>query len=174
MSSSEQCMKPIVSVAVVLSALYRLMAVNWSQSVLMWANCNHKEHNWATYCQHSHLWERKTVFLSTPSPLPSSSSQRLTCDSATCVFYSRLAAARGQRAAEMPGCLYILPVSRCKRMKERMVFIHLYWEAGKQWRAGSGGGGQAGGEGWQTKRRSREDKRSVWGGVGGHLCNWLC
>lgn len=131
----------------------------------MWANCNHKEHNWATYGQHSHLWERKTVFLSTPGPLPSSSSQRLTCDSATCVFYSRLAAARGQRAAEMPGCLSILPVSRCKRMKERMVFIHLYWEAGKQWRAGSGGGGQAGGEGWQTKRRSREDKRR-----GGGIC----
>lgn len=151
------------------------MAVNWSQSVLMWANCNHKEHNWATYCQHSHLWERKTVFLSTPSPLPSSSSQRLTCDSATCVFYSRLAAARGQRAAEMPGCLYILPVSRCKRMKERMVFIHLYWEAGKQWRAGSGGGGVKQGVKGGRLRGGAGRIREVCVGVGGwHLCNWLC
>lgn len=50
-------------------------------------------------------------------PSSSSSPERLICDWACCVFYRRLAAARGQRAAEMPRCLYILPVRRCKRMK---------------------------------------------------------
>lgn len=79
-------------------------------------------HNSATFTFLHHC-----ILLTPPSPLsqsteplkhfPSFSLERLMCDWACCVFYRHLAAARGQRAVEMPQCLYILPVRRCKRMK---------------------------------------------------------
>lgn len=86
-----------------------------------------------SYITTSHLCTpppfKKIFFFTSFTPLsfwstfpfhPSSSSfspERLICDWACCVFYRRLAAAWGQRAAEMPQCLYILPVRRCERMK---------------------------------------------------------
>lgn len=88
----------------------------------------------------------------------SSNPERLICDWACCVFYRRLAAARGQRAAEMPQCLYILPVRRCKRMKRDWHSIILA-EKLKYSR------------GWMEADKEDEDEGEEERGA--FFCNWL-
>lgn len=89
-------------------------------------------------------------------PSSSSSPERLICDWACCVFYRCLAAARGQRGAEMSQCLHILPVCRCTHMKrgwhsiictEKLKYSRGWIEAdnehegeGEKEKAGGGGG----------------------------------
>lgn len=83
------------------------------------------------------------------------SPERLVCEWAHCVFYRHLAAARGQRAAEMPQCLYILPVRRCERIEK--TFNHL---CEKKWDTVE--------DGWMGTDKGDEEEEDE-----SLFCNWL-
>ena len=114
---------------------------------------------WSTFPFHFHP-SSSTSSSSSSSPPPSP--ERLICDWACCVFLSASRSSLGgQRAAEMPQCLYIPACAQMQKKKKRrkkrrknekrLTFNHLHWKkAGIQLRMDGGGRG-----GWRRRRRRK-------------------